>query len=152
MINNLPSDQGETDTLQDRARIVCEICERFDELDAIRKGSSHALIKRLSTLASESEQGFQLVIQLMHGNTALLSQFKRIDPSRKVTRQAAQQRLDRTIRFLRCYSPPLAHYVTQIRQMRHHHEDPPHSRNTGPGGIVRTSENSHTNGGVSYDG
>lgn len=144
----LPSDgpEGE-DKIPEAARIVAEICERLDELDAIRPNTAIRLISRLAILANESEHAFRLTVQLMHGNTAMLSAFKRIDPDRGVSRQAASQRLTRSIRFLRSYSAPLAAYVQQIRDMRKHKEDPNHTRNTTASGAVRTFEHSRSNAG-----
>ena len=131
--------------MAESARIVSEICERLSELDALRPNGARHLISRLSILANESDHAFHLTIQLMHGNTSMLSPCARHDPTRKVTRQAASLRLQRTIRFLRCYSSPLAHAIEQMKDMRL--ASLPHVKSAHaltPTGEVRTYEHSHS--------
>ena len=150
MVSNAPEaespDAAADDTTAESARIVAEICARLDELDTLRKGQSLRLVSHLARIAADTEQGYQLVIQLMHGNVAQFQQFKRVDPARGISRSLADWRLKRSIQLLAAYSPPLAACITQIRAMRVHRKDPPHTRTVAANGMVRTEGNSWTTG------
>jgi predicted metal-binding protein len=138
----------QSEAMAESARIVSEICERLSELDALRPNGARHLISRLAILANESDHAFHLTIGLMHGDTTMLSPCARHDPTRKVTRQAASLRLQRTLRFLRSYSSPLADVVEQLKSMRLASIPPEHPlHQTAPTGMVRTYGHSHSGGG-----
>lgn len=117
-------------TPTEAARIISEICERLDELEAIRPALGRTLLSHLSAIGGRSPYAFTLAVRLLHGRSDMLEPSRRIDESRidrarsdraarigtraTISRQCAHQRFTKAIRIIRSQSPLVAKCISQI--------------------------------------
>ena len=105
--------------------LVCEIAERLEEMDGVKKESAADLICQLAGIAGTSRRAFSITIQLLHGNMdELLATYQEQADRRGVTKQDVHYEFTQEVGKLKAHYPQLFACIHQIRAQANAHEDP----------------------------
>lgn len=107
------------------AAIVCEIAERMEELDGLKKEAAADLVCQLAGIARASRRAFSITVKLLHGNLdESLATYQEQADKRGVTKQDVHYEFTQEVEKLRKHYPELFTCIMSIRAQANAHEDP----------------------------
>ena len=112
-------------TISDQAAITSEIAERIGELNAIKAGSGTDLILRLASIARLNRGALDIVVAVLHGDTAVLTDsYSERAASVGRKKQTVHYRTLKEIEAIEVVFPEVAAILSGLRLSVKHHEDP----------------------------
>lgn len=115
---------AEDQQLSNLSALMCEIAERLDEMDEVKRGSAFDIINRLANLGRLSPVAQRITIQLLHNSPTPLQSFMDQAEERGITKQCVHHEFHHEIAKIRRVFPELAAQLEAMRAVVTAHEDP----------------------------
>ena len=123
-IRHEPIAPSRVSTSAESVRIIAEIAERLDELEAMRCYHAIDLINRLYAVGQISPRLLRAVIALMHGRTEVIADSYHVQGDKRgLTKQAIHCEYRQHMEALAKHFPELCRAIDAIREFALAHED-----------------------------